>query len=250
MARIPTRDLREAEPFNAFFFAPALAGKASLAALFCRPTRRWSGAWSSSPGSPRQLGRGVLTAWAGSTCCWAATKPAQADLDALFALPSAAVTLQAATGLRPTGLGSVCFRAAEGGAFATLAADVARAADSGRPRSRSPGLLRLHVAAGAPRARRVQRPGHRPARGQLLPGGGRVRPVAAVLAGRRSPTRTAGGSPWSTSTSGAPSTRSRRCPASAGTTRWSSRSGARSAGELPLEPDLGRWFPVWGAPGL
>lgn len=34
MAAIPTRDLRQAEPFNAFFFAPALAGGKSLAALF------------------------------------------------------------------------------------------------------------------------------------------------------------------------------------------------------------------------
>ena len=37
MARIPTRDLREAEPFNAFYFAPALAGRggwAGLSALF------------------------------------------------------------------------------------------------------------------------------------------------------------------------------------------------------------------------
>lgn len=34
MARIPTRDLREAEPFNAFYFAPALASGAGLAALF------------------------------------------------------------------------------------------------------------------------------------------------------------------------------------------------------------------------
>ncbi|GII60027.1 protease HtpX [Sphaerisporangium krabiense] len=37
MARIPTRDLREAQPFNAFFFAPALSGRgagASLATLF------------------------------------------------------------------------------------------------------------------------------------------------------------------------------------------------------------------------
>ncbi|OUC89774.1 zinc metalloprotease HtpX [Streptosporangium minutum] len=33
MARIPTRDLREAEPFNAFFFVPALSGGASLATL-------------------------------------------------------------------------------------------------------------------------------------------------------------------------------------------------------------------------
>ncbi|MEV0592602.1 zinc metalloprotease HtpX [Nonomuraea cavernae] len=34
MARIPTRDLREAEPFNAFYFAPALAPGATLAGLF------------------------------------------------------------------------------------------------------------------------------------------------------------------------------------------------------------------------
>jgi heat shock protein HtpX len=34
MARIPTRDLREAEPFNAFFFAPALSGGRSIANLF------------------------------------------------------------------------------------------------------------------------------------------------------------------------------------------------------------------------
>ncbi|WP_240777896.1 zinc metalloprotease HtpX [Nonomuraea basaltis] len=34
MARIPTRDLREAEPFNAFYFAPALSGRQSIANLF------------------------------------------------------------------------------------------------------------------------------------------------------------------------------------------------------------------------
>jgi heat shock protein HtpX len=37
MSRIPTRDLREAQPFNAFFFAPALSGGRtgrSLSALF------------------------------------------------------------------------------------------------------------------------------------------------------------------------------------------------------------------------
>lgn len=34
MARIPTRDLRKAEPFNAFYFAPALTGGASLSSLF------------------------------------------------------------------------------------------------------------------------------------------------------------------------------------------------------------------------
>jgi heat shock protein HtpX len=36
IARIPSRDLRQAEPFNAFFFAPAISGKAgaSLSSLF------------------------------------------------------------------------------------------------------------------------------------------------------------------------------------------------------------------------
>jgi heat shock protein HtpX len=34
MARIPTRDLRAAEHFNAFYFAPALAPGASLSSLF------------------------------------------------------------------------------------------------------------------------------------------------------------------------------------------------------------------------
>jgi heat shock protein HtpX len=34
MGRIPTRDLRTAEPFNAFFFAPALANGLSISSLF------------------------------------------------------------------------------------------------------------------------------------------------------------------------------------------------------------------------
>jgi hypothetical protein len=38
------------------------------------------------------------------------------NLDNLFAVPGAAVTLQTALGLTPTGVGSVCFRAAEGSA--------------------------------------------------------------------------------------------------------------------------------------
>ncbi|AYY15534.1 zinc metalloprotease HtpX [Actinobacteria bacterium YIM 96077] len=34
MARIPTKDLRAAEPYNAFFFVPALTNKMDIAALF------------------------------------------------------------------------------------------------------------------------------------------------------------------------------------------------------------------------
>ena len=50
--------------------------------------------------------------------------PARPDLDQLFALPSAAITLHAALGLTPTGAGSVCFAAIEGGAFARVQQEV------------------------------------------------------------------------------------------------------------------------------
>jgi hypothetical protein len=46
------------------------------------------------------------------------------QLDALFAVPSAAITLEAAAGFRPTGSGSVCFRAPAGAAFHQAQADI------------------------------------------------------------------------------------------------------------------------------
>jgi hypothetical protein len=52
------------------------------------------------------------------------TKPKQADLDSLFLVPSASITLQTAAGLTPTGAGSVCYRAASGAAFAETQGDV------------------------------------------------------------------------------------------------------------------------------
>ena len=58
------------------------------------------------------------------------TKPKQANLDALFSLPAAAVTLQTAAGFTATGVGSVCYRAAEGAAFAQAQADVVELLDN------------------------------------------------------------------------------------------------------------------------
>jgi hypothetical protein len=52
------------------------------------------------------------------------TKPKKADLDSLFLIPSAAVTLETAAGLTPTGTGSVCFRAADGPAYRQVQDDV------------------------------------------------------------------------------------------------------------------------------
>ena len=52
------------------------------------------------------------------------TKPVQPKLDDLFALPSAAITLEAGAGFTPTGSGSVCFRSVEGRSFADVQKDV------------------------------------------------------------------------------------------------------------------------------
>ena len=46
------------------------------------------------------------------------TKRVTNNLDALFLIPSAAITLQTAAGLTPTGQGAVCYRSATGAAFA------------------------------------------------------------------------------------------------------------------------------------
>ncbi len=45
------------------------------------------------------------------------SRPKDADLDALFAVPPAAITLQTSLGLVPTGDGAVCYRAAAGAGF-------------------------------------------------------------------------------------------------------------------------------------
>jgi hypothetical protein len=51
-------------------------------------------------------------------------KPAKANLDALFALPQAAMTLEAGAGFKPSGVGAVCYRASEGAAFASMQTDI------------------------------------------------------------------------------------------------------------------------------
>jgi len=52
------------------------------------------------------------------------SRPKQANLDALFAVPSAALTLQTALGFVPSGDGAVCYRAAAGAGFADAQQDL------------------------------------------------------------------------------------------------------------------------------
>ena len=55
------------------------------------------------------------------------------DLDALFAIPSAAITLEVAAGLRSTGSVGVCYRDPEGAPFDRLEADVTAMLQASRP---------------------------------------------------------------------------------------------------------------------
>ena len=58
------------------------------------------------------------------------SKPPKPNLDALFALTNAALTLEAAMDLRMTGRGAVCFRGAEGPAFRQALAGVVELLDN------------------------------------------------------------------------------------------------------------------------
>ena len=59
------------------------------------------------------------------------TKPAQANLDKLFGLPGAQITLEASEGIQPTGQAGVCFKPAEGQAFASTETEFTALLDLG-----------------------------------------------------------------------------------------------------------------------
>lgn len=180
------------------------------------------------------------------------TKPVRPDLDRLFALPSAAVTLEAAAGFTPTGLGSVCFRSAEGGAFARIEQEVRELLDADEgPKvelstddygytwllaRHEPGRLDALVTDLHAVNSSLEAGGFGP---HLLcslvtftgPGDGRR--LALVYLYKRG-----------TFYPFAPLAGQRRDNALELQIR-----GAVGA-DLPFEDDLARWFPVWGAPGL
>lgn len=175
------------------------------------------------------------------------SKPAQPNLDALFALPSAAITLQAATGMVPTGLGSVCFRAAEGGAFATLERDVkALLGERVEESTDSYGYTWLLVRRSPDDVSDLVTELH--AVNSSLEGAGfgpsllcslvsfaddNGRRLAVVYLYKRG-----------TFYPFVPLAGQRR------DNPLELQARGALTGELKIEEDLGRWFPVWGAPGL
>jgi hypothetical protein len=179
------------------------------------------------------------------------SKPAKPDLDRLFALSTAAVTLEAAAGFKPTGLGSVCFRSAEGSAFAQLEKDIRELLDADEgpnvevstdsfgytwllsqhdPNELEGLVTDLHAVNAT-----LEAHGFGP---QLLcslvgfrgPDGRRLALVYLYKRGTFYPF--------------APQPGEKRDNALELQIR-----GAVGA-DLPVEEDLSRWFPVWGAPGL
>ena len=182
------------------------------------------------------------------------TKQAKPDLDALFALPSAAVTLQAGADLRPTGVGSVCVKPAEGGAFEGLTDQIEQllnlSAEDGTSkydevkddfgfewltRRTSPddlaGLVTdLHAVNST-----LDAAGFGPALLCTLVGfsDGKSPTVGLVYLYKRGT--------WYPF---APTGKSKRDNSRELQLR------AVIGEDLKIEPDLSRWFPVWGAPGL
>jgi hypothetical protein len=74
------------------------------------------------------------------------SKPVRANLDALFALPSAAVTLQSAAGLIPSGSAGICWKPPAGQGAANVASEITQLlglGDDGQPTSSPEGSLPL-----------------------------------------------------------------------------------------------------------
>ncbi|MFE9805741.1 hypothetical protein [Streptomyces sp. NPDC005548] len=184
------------------------------------------------------------------------SKPVAPDLDRLFGLPSAAVTLEAAAGFTPTGTGAVCFASVEGAAFAEAHQEAQALLDADAERSgppvevsrdeygyswlvsrRTPDDLPalvsdLHAVNSA-----LEGTGFGP---QLLCSvaafqDGRQRHLGLVYLYKRGtfyPFAPLAG------------TGERRDNA------LELQIKAVLANDLRVEEDLGRWFPIWGAPGL
>lgn len=191
------------------------------------------------------------------------TKPGVPDLDRLFALPSAAVTLEAAAGFTPTGQGAVCFATVEGSAFeqthrevqALLDADTERTGPpvrlvrddygyswlvSQRAPDQLPQLVNdLHAVNSA-----MEVNGFGPQLLCSLAGFEEQRAAGQAAGGRRLALvylyKRGSYYPFAP----LPGPGQRRDSALELQVR------AALAGDLRIEQDLSRWFPVWGAPGL
>ena len=146
--QIPQRDLRASSSMNAFFIAPAIGGVTLKTLTSTHPSLEQRLDQLARIQAELVPSRGLsgVGLWDAIT---GRSRAPQPDLDALFAVPSAAIALETELGLRPTGTGSVCFRAPAGAAYADTQADVVALLGTrrrGAGGDDEPRLLRLHVA--------------------------------------------------------------------------------------------------------
>jgi hypothetical protein len=180
------------------------------------------------------------------------TKPVPPNLDALFAMPSAAITLQAATDFTPTGTGSVCFRAAEGKAFSDIEKDVRELLNMGENKtpvevsSDSYGFTWLVCHHSADDVEGLVTDLH--AVNSSLENAGFGPQLLCTILGFTDDARHPLGLVYlykrGTFYPFSPEPGERRDNAT------ELRIRGVLGDDLKIEPDLGRWFPVWGAPGL
>lgn len=184
------------------------------------------------------------------------TQPVAPDLDRLFALPSAAVTLEAATAFRPTGHGAVCFATVEGAAFDQTHREVRALLDADTERTGPPVELERDAYGYSWLVSR-RAPGELPqlvndlhAVNSSMEINGFGPQLLCSLAGFRDDA----GRGLALVYLYKRGTFYPFAPLPGGGQRRDSalelQVRAALAGDLRMEEDLGRWFPVWGAPGL
>lgn len=185
------------------------------------------------------------------------SKPVRPDLDQLFALPSAAITLRAAAGFAPTGLGSVCFASVEGGAFGQIQQDVRALLDADTGRGGIP--VEFSRDAYGYTWLLSQHPADEPestvndlhAVNTALQDGGFGPQLLCSLMGFRS---TADQRPLALVYLYKRGAFYPFAPLPGGGEKRDNalelEVRAALANDLRIEQDLSRWFPVWGAPGL
>ncbi|MEU3856019.1 hypothetical protein AB0F03_01330 [Streptomyces sp. NPDC028722] len=184
------------------------------------------------------------------------TRPVAPDLDRLFALPSAAVTLEAGAGFTATGDGAVCFATVEGAAFEQTHREVRALLDADSDRTGPPvelcrdGYGYSWLVSRRSPDRLPQLVGDLHAVNTSMEANGFGPQLLCSLAGFTDDTgrRLALVYLYKRGTfyPFAP------LPGGGGRRDNALELQVRAAlgDDLRIEPDLGRWFPVWGAPGL
>lgn len=180
-------------------------------------------------------------------------KRVEPNLDALFALPTAALTLATAAELHPTGVGAVCFREAEGGPFARLKDDITALLGGAEPEEQrdSYGYTWLIVKRDPQEMPALCTDLH--AVNSTLEANGFGPSLLCSTIGLRSTDPTDGRRvalvylyKRGTFYPFAPIDPDRQQRDNA----LELQVRAMVGGDLPIEPDVSRWFAVWGAPGL